>query len=145
MHVMRPLSELDHLTIIFYDGECGLCNRTVKFIIKNDPDAAFLFLSLQSDLGEEFLARHGIEQVLLDTLYLYQKGVVYNRSDAVIQIFKKLRGYDFRFFSFFLSLYPKGLRDWGYDLVAKNRHRFFKPSSCALMLPEYRSRFLENI
>jgi predicted DCC family thiol-disulfide oxidoreductase YuxK len=39
---------------------------------------------------------------------------------------------------------PRGLRDWLYRLVARNRYRWFgKSDTCMLPTPELRARFLE--
>ena len=35
--------------IIFFDGECNLCSKTVVFLINNHEDANFKFASLQSN------------------------------------------------------------------------------------------------
>ena len=34
--------------IILFDGVCNLCERSVQFIIRHDPDAKFMFAPLQS-------------------------------------------------------------------------------------------------
>lgn len=142
MNETPSFSSLESLSIVFYDGECGLCNRTVNFIIKHDRGRAFHFLSLQSSKGEEFLRTQGVEEILLDTLYVTHEGAVYDRSDAVIQIFKRLKGHGLCLFSFLLGVFPKRVRDWWYDLIAHYRYHLFKSSSCPLMLPEERNRFL---
>jgi hypothetical protein len=37
--------------IVFFDGECGLCHAFVKFVVRHDPAAQFLFAPLR---GETF-------------------------------------------------------------------------------------------
>jgi len=40
---MEPLAE-----ILFYDGHCGLCHRSVQFVVRHDRDGtAFRFAPLQ--------------------------------------------------------------------------------------------------
>ena len=33
--------------VILYDGVCGFCDRTVRFVLQRDPDARFRFAPLQ--------------------------------------------------------------------------------------------------
>ena len=40
---------------VLYDGECGFCNFWVHWILKKDTKNNFLFASLQSDFGQQFL------------------------------------------------------------------------------------------
>ncbi len=56
--------------IIIFDGICNLCNWSVQFIIKRDPNAIFKFTSLQSESGTAILKKYGLsfedqESVLL--------------------------------------------------------------------------------
>ena len=37
---------------------------------------------------------------------------------------------------------PRGIRDWGYDLVAKHRHTLISDPACLLPTPAERARFL---
>jgi len=115
---------MEPLKIVFYDGDCGLCNRSVSLIYKNDPDGIFHFMPLQSPRAERLLNEHG-------------------RSNAVIVILKNLTHSIFNLFATLLHLVPKKMRDIGYNFIAKNRHRFLK-HTCALPPPEVNARFLEG-
>jgi predicted DCC family thiol-disulfide oxidoreductase YuxK len=135
--------------ILLYDGVCGLCNRSVQFILRHDRNAIFNFASLQSPIARTILARHGADPADLDTVYLV---VNYNqpdeallaRSDAVADILRRLGGV-WNLFGAILSLVPRPLRDWGYNLVARNRYRIFGHyDTCPLPTPETRSRFLDR-
>lgn len=48
------------MKIILFDGDCNLCNRSVRFIIRHDPAARFHFASLQSGTGQRLLREAGI-------------------------------------------------------------------------------------
>ena len=41
--------------IIFYDNNCALCNFSVNFIIKNDPDHKFHFSPIQGNIAKKVL------------------------------------------------------------------------------------------
>jgi predicted DCC family thiol-disulfide oxidoreductase YuxK len=135
--------------ILLYDGVCGLCNRSVQFILRHDRCAIFNFASLQSPIAQTILAGHGANPANLDTVYLVanynQPGeVLLSRSDAVADILRRLGGI-WSFFGAVLRLIPRSLRDWGYNLVARNRYRIFGHyDTCPLPTPETRSRFLDQ-
>ena len=57
---------------VLYDGECGFCNFWVHWILKKDTKNNFLFASLQSDFGQQFLNERNLESKNLDTLYLWK-------------------------------------------------------------------------
>ncbi|WP_414706419.1 thiol-disulfide oxidoreductase DCC family protein, partial [Salinivirga sp.] len=46
---------LPNKPVVFFDGNCGLCSRSINFIIKHDRYQHFLFCPLQSKTAEEFL------------------------------------------------------------------------------------------
>lgn len=136
----------DPNTIILYDGVCGLCNRLVQFVLKRDASGHFRFASLQSDFASRILRQHGLYPDDLDTVYLVEEPGqrVTARSDAVISVLRKL-GKFWPALAFLLRALPKSLRDWGYDIIARNRYRIFgKHDSCLLPQEKYRDRFLEQ-
>jgi len=61
---------LTSLPILLYDGVCGLCNRSVQFILRHDRSAIFRFASLQSSFAAGILSRHGADPADLDTVYV---------------------------------------------------------------------------
>ena len=154
--------------ILLYDGVCGLCNRLVQFVLRRDAAGVFRFASLQSELAQRILARHGMDARDLDSVYVVldsdQPGEsVLARSDAVIFILRHLRaeattggpapftakgsvsGFAFwRVLGFLLPIIPRRLRDLGYRIIARNRYRIFgRYDSCPIPTEETRSRFLD--
>jgi len=132
--------------ILLYDGVCGLCNRLVQFVLKRDFNAHFRFASLQSDFAARILRQHGFDPDDLDTVYLVEEPGQRpaSRSDAVISVLRELGGF-WRAVGFLLRALPKSLRDWGYNVVARNRYRIFsKHDICPLPEEKYRDRFLDS-
>jgi hypothetical protein len=41
--------------VIFFDGICGLCNRTVDFVIARDHSRLFRFAPLQGETAQRLL------------------------------------------------------------------------------------------
>ena len=125
--------------IVFFDGVCNLCNSSVQFIIKNDKKQKFLFASLQSDFADENLSPEYTKS--LHSIVLKKGSQVKTKSSAVLRIARGLPGL-WPLVSIFL-LVPKFIRDFFYDLVAKNRYRWFgKKDHCMLPSPDLISRFV---
>ncbi len=129
--------------ILFYDGDCGLCHGAVLFVVKRDPAGIFRFAPLQ---GETFIQLVSAETraTLPESLVLRQEdGSLLTRSAAVGALLQRLGG-KWSVLATLLRIIPAFLRDFGYDTVAKVRHRLFrKPSgACPLVPAPLRERFL---
>jgi predicted DCC family thiol-disulfide oxidoreductase YuxK len=134
--------------IVLYDGVCGLCNGVVQFLLARDPDGRFRFASLQGPFAREALARHGRQPKDLDTVYLIidrgtERERLLDRGAAAVEMLRALGG-PWRAIGV-LSLVPARLLDAAYDVVARNRYRYFgKHESCLVPQPRYRDRFIEG-
>lgn len=128
-------------SIILFDGECNFCNQSVQFIIQRDSKGYFLFASRQSTIGINLLKKHNINDSV-DSIILIDTDTAYIKSDAILNICKKLDG-NWCKLSLFLWI-PRFIRDFCYDIFAKNRYRWFgKNQKCILPTPEVRKRFLD--
>ena len=134
--------------VILYDGVCGLCNRLVQFVLKHDSRDRFRFAWLQSDFAAGILQRHGVTPEDLDTMYVVldcalPEERLESRSDAAIVILKELGG-GWGILDLALRVLPEWLRNWGYNLVARNRYRIFgKYDSCPIPSEKDRGKFLD--
>ncbi|HHS95742.1 MAG TPA: thiol-disulfide oxidoreductase DCC family protein [Phaeodactylibacter sp.] len=127
--------------ILLFDGICKLCNASVQFIIKKDKDALFRFASLQSEVGQSLLQNHQLSTKELESAVLLVEDKVYTRSSAALQVLRRL-GLPWSLMAVFLLL-PKGIRDIAYNIIAKNRYRWFgKKDSCMMPTEDIKSRFL---
>ena len=140
----RSASEDTDNHIVFYDGYCVLCSKSVDFILYRDHRAKFRFASLQSDFSKRILTKSGypIEHIqnLNNVVYL-RNDVLKIKSDAVLSILWDLGGI-YRT-SFLVYLVPRVVRDFAYDRVAKLRYRIFgKRDTCRVPTPQEMSRFL---
>jgi predicted DCC family thiol-disulfide oxidoreductase YuxK len=125
--------------IIFFDGICNLCNGAVNTIIKFDKYERFKFASLQSDFAKQKLTSTVLAK--FDSIILLKKNQFYYKSDAIIEIAKELPG--FRLWMALLKIFPRFMRDFMYDIVARHRYKFFgKLNACNLPTPELIDRFL---
>jgi predicted DCC family thiol-disulfide oxidoreductase YuxK len=137
------------LPVVFYDGVCGLCNRTVQFILKRDRRKVFRFAPLQGPLANRILRAHGIDPSGLDTIYVAANCDVSSnerllaRSDAAMFVLREIGGI-WRVGADVLGLLPRSVRDWGYDLIARNRYRIFgRYETCPMPSEGVRARFLD--
>ena len=125
---------------LLYDGECGFCNFWVEWVLKNDHENQFLFASLQSEFGQEFLKERGLNLNEFSTLYLWKPETFYlTKSDAVFKIAKIIGG-KYKLLSY-LSVLPKFLRNPFYDLISKNRQKL-TVQKCYFPTSEERAKFL---
>jgi predicted DCC family thiol-disulfide oxidoreductase YuxK len=129
--------------LYFFDGHCVLCSRFVSFCLARDPDGHLKFASAQSALGERVLKALGLPDSTLDrTVLLLDGEEVYARSAAVLRALPHLHG-PVRWLRPLL-LVPAFLRDPLYDVVARNRYRWFgRRPACFRPTPETRDRFID--
>jgi len=132
----------DNRKILFFDGVCNLCNATVDFIIRNNKKSDIYFSSLQSDFAKEFLSQHNLSLEEISTLYYYEDGIVYKKSDGALRLYNHCRG-PYKWISYF-SFLPKTFRDGIYDWLARNRYRLLgKSDSCRITSESEKARFIE--
>ncbi len=131
----------DSRPIVFFDGVCGLCNRTVDFVLRRDRRRTFRFAPLQGEAARRRLDPRDIAS--LDTIVLIDEAGTHRRSSAVVRILLQLQGI-WRLGGCLLWLIPRPVRDLGYRLIAARRYRWFgKRDTCRLPTPEERDRFLQ--
>ncbi|KZS42255.1 thiol-disulfide oxidoreductase [Aquimarina aggregata] len=130
--------------IILFDGVCNLCNSAINFIIKRDKKSIFRYASLQSEIGKKLIADRNIDISKIDSILLIDPKIAYyHKSTAALHIAKELSGL-YPILSVFLIL-PKFFRDWIYDIVAKNRYKWFgKKESCMIPTAELKALFIDQ-
>jgi len=129
--------------IILFDGVCNLCNSVVNFIIRHDKNDVFRYASLQSDIGIKLANERKIDTSKLDSIILIDPKIAYyHKSTAALHIAKQLSGIYPLLFVYIIL--PKFIRDWIYDIIAKNRYKWFgKKDSCIIPTPELKSLFID--
>jgi predicted DCC family thiol-disulfide oxidoreductase YuxK len=127
--------------LIIFDGVCNLCEYSLLFIVKNDRQARFKFVSAQSDRGKELQRLHGVDTLKDGTVILLKNDQVYVKSDAAVEIAKDLDGL-WRILYVFKYI-PKPVRDLVYSIISKNRYRLFgQKNECLLPDKNIKDRFL---
>ncbi|MCZ7590921.1 MAG: DCC1-like thiol-disulfide oxidoreductase family protein [Kiritimatiellae bacterium] len=132
---------MDELPVILFDGECNLCNATVRFVLRHERRPWCRFAALQSESGRAFLIKGGKSPACLDTFYLWREGVLLERSDAALAVARALR-WPWRGAAIFRVL-PRAFRDALYNFVARNRFRWFgRHEFCVMPSGAPEDRFL---
>ncbi len=106
--------------IVFYDGECGFCNRTVQWILDKEKSPIIHFSAIQSPFAQHFLNGKGVMPDL-STVYFYSDGQLHSESKAAFQLCLFLRN-PYRALRFFRFL-PRCLTNAFYRWIARRRHR----------------------
>ena len=126
--------------VLFFDGVCGLCNRFVDFILRNDRRGALRLAPLQGATAESVLSAH--ERESLSSVVLQVGDRSFRRSAAVVRVLWRL-GLFWKVAGTLMWLVPLPLRDLGYKVVAGNRYRLFgRKETCRMPTPEERDRLL---
>lgn len=125
--------------IVFYDGVCKFCNRSVNTLIKLDQQGRIMYSPLQGELAKTKLPE--ADRSNLDSLVYWRKGKIHHRSSAVL--FSLVDASVWLCWMHVFRLIPAAVRDACYAYVAKNRYRWFgKHDSCMIPSESIRRRFI---
>lgn len=125
--------------VVFYDGACGLCSRSVLFLLRNEKDDSLRFCALQSETARKFFLENNLTIQTFDTIVIWDGTRFFFKSTAVLRLIPYLKPP--YFWLKIAWIFPRFLRDFVYDVVANNRKKFFK-NTCALPTVEMKNRFL---
>ena len=126
--------------LLLFDGVCVMCSGWVDSIMARDTAKQFRFLALQTAFGRSVATKVGIDPDEPETNAAVLDGMVYYKSDAVLNVAKRLAGGGLA--GAFLAL-PHIIRNPIYDLVARNRYKIFgKRDMCRMPTQKERSRFV---
>ena len=129
----------EHSAILFYDGNCGLCNRVVQFVLRFERKKELVFTPLDSEFAKTFFKERTGTLPKSDTVILYSNYLLHERSSAALGLLSYLK-FPFPLLKLFVII-PVCWRDWLYNLVAKNRKRFFS-NNCSIPDSQQLNRFI---
>jgi len=135
--------------ILFYDGDCGLCTRSVKFLLGEDTGRILQFAPLQGETARDFLPEGLRDTSETATVALARSAAgsggaateVLVRSRAILGACVDLGGM-WRPAGWLGLAIPQRLADAGYRWIARNRLRFFPGGACALPTANERRQLL---
>ncbi len=126
--------------VVFYDGECGLCDWLVKFLIKHDKTHRIRYATLQGETATRLMGSpqgpSGNWSVkLLDDKGLHDASTAALRSVIHAGGMGKLAA--------LLLWVPRPIREVVYRWIARNRYRWFGTvDACLVPTPALKQRFL---
>ncbi len=127
--------------VVLFDGVCNFCNYWVNFAIRRDRKNRLKFTPLQGETAARLLPQYKLTTTNLNSVVFIDNGRVYTQSSAALRICKHLDGGWKLFYG--LIIIPKFIRDFLYNIIARNRYRWFgKKESCMLPTKEVQERFL---
>ena len=130
--------------LVLFDGECGLCDKAVQFLLSKDTAGLLYFSPLQGELADSILSQNPQLKDLDSILYVRtQSGEteIFAHSSAVSELCAVLPPP--WFWMRLMRWIPTIIRDGGYRLVAKYRLWFFGTAAvCRIPSPEEQQRFL---
>jgi predicted DCC family thiol-disulfide oxidoreductase YuxK len=136
----RQKDEATSPPVVLFDGVCKLCNGSVNFILPRDSKGRLKLAPLQSDYGRAVLREHGKNPDAMDSMMLLEGDQLTVKSTAVIRISKYLGG--IWPLCMIALVIPPFIRDFIYDIIAKNRYRWFgKYDTCRLPDSGLENRF----
>jgi predicted DCC family thiol-disulfide oxidoreductase YuxK len=148
---VTPLSSsaADPAPVLLFDGECGLCQRVVRLLLRIDRRGVLRFAPLQGTAAQVFLRGRGLPTEDFDTIIYVRDWPTWQRSDflvrtdgaiAALRATGSKRG---RVSAGVLKIFPRPFRDAAYRAIGHWRYRFFGPwHPRPLARPEWADRFL---
>ena len=124
------------MPILIFDGVCNLCNGLIDFIIRRNE--SITFCAGQSPKGDDLLKKHNIKD--FESIILLEDGKVYQKSAAILRVFKKLGALWSLLYIFMIV--PPFFRDSIYKFIARNRYGWFgKQNECRVPDKDEQKRF----
>ncbi|MEE9437554.1 MAG: DCC1-like thiol-disulfide oxidoreductase family protein [Saprospiraceae bacterium] len=115
--------------IVFFDGVCGLCNKFIDFLIKEDLHNTMQFAPLQGETAKDRLTNNDME--VIDTIIFISDNKVYKKSKGAILAIAGMGGF-WKLILMFLII-PNFIRDTIYSYIASNRYEWFgKRKTCRI-------------
>lgn len=137
--------------VLLYDGECGLCNRVVRGLLRLDDQGRLRYAPLQSPPAQTFLAARGLPTADFDTLIFVTDWA--HRADAPYLVRSngalaalRTTGRFGTALAATLAIIPAAWRDAVYRFVGHTRYRWFGPwKPRPLPRPEWEERFVKDL
>lgn len=131
--------------VLLFDGECGLCHRCVRLLLRLDRRGRLRFAPLQSPAAQAYLRAQGLPVADFDSLVFVVDWAAAApprlRTDGVLAALRLCPGAG-RMLAAVLGLVPGRWRDAGYRFIARWRYRIFgewRPRPLAR--PQWAERF----
>jgi predicted DCC family thiol-disulfide oxidoreductase YuxK len=145
-------TQLGSRSLVLYDGHCGLCNASIRWLIRRDRKDRLRFAPSSAPAVAPLLAAHpqdsdasgapGSVLFVREPFSLYPQVLV--RSRAVLAALRELP-LPWPAIAFLLGLVPTFLADPVYRLISRWRYRIWgRLDVCPIPTPDLQRHFLSN-
>ena len=126
--------------VVFFDGVCGLCNRTIDILLWVDRRHRLVFAPLQGASAERLVPAS--DRLLPGSVLVLDRAGFTRESTAVVRVLWALGGIA-HVIGWCIWLVPRRVRDALYRFVARNRTKVFGVrNECRVPTPAEAERFL---
>ena len=123
--------------IIVFDGECLICNRFYKWVLRSDKKNVFMFTNIQS----KFYSENSNIDKSKDSIIVITKNKLLYDCDAIVYILKTTKTQ--LVIRFVISIFPRFVSNFFYQIIARNRYDFFgKKDTCYIPSKAELKRFI---
>lgn len=134
--------------ILFFDGECGFCDRAIRFAMSRDTGGRLYAATLAGATARASLPPFASVLEGVDSTVLYmpatatREASVQIHSDAALSVLRLLGG-GWAVLGVLGHIVPRWIRDGAYKAFAKRRFQLFgRVDACQLWPPDWRARIL---
>jgi predicted DCC family thiol-disulfide oxidoreductase YuxK len=134
--------------LVLFDGQCGLCNRSVRWFLRRDRNDQLRFTPSSSPAGADAMAKHGLDPAITPSSVMVVEATgtpaerLVTHSDAVLVLLARLPA-PWPALAALGRLIPRGLRNLAYRAVARWRYSIWgRLDACPIPTAEERRRFL---
>jgi len=135
--------------VLLYDGECGLCNRVVRLMLRVDRKGRLRFSPLQGPSGQAYLKAVGLPTEDFSTIVFVPDWAQRDRpefqlrTEGIVAALRACGGWG-TLIGGMVALAPSRWSDRCYDLISRLRFRIFGPwRACPLPKAEWAKRFID--
>ena len=149
--MMNNIAALGDRLLVIFDGQCGLCNRAVRWLVRRDSQDRLRFVAAGSEKVAGLLMRHEIslpdakfspDTILVVREFGHPSEVVLVRSEAVLALLAELPR-PWPTVEIVLGWIPRPILDLGYRLVTRWRYRIWgRLENCPVPTAENGRHFL---
>jgi predicted DCC family thiol-disulfide oxidoreductase YuxK len=137
---INPQRDASTSPTLVYDGACGFCSRSVRFILRHERRHDLLFVTRDSEMGRQLRRTYGMESI--ESMLWIEDGRAFAQSSAVIKAAGYVGGW-WSQLAALASLFPSSILNGIYKIIARYRRRLStNVAACQLPNPEQRRRFL---
>ncbi|MCG3127112.1 MAG: hypothetical protein CHACPFDD_01970 [Phycisphaerae bacterium] len=130
----------DRGPILFYDGDCGLCARSVRWCLRHDRAGRLRYAPLQGATYAQLATADKPAQ--LESMVVVDAAGMHLRGDAVLALLAHVGGV-WGVLAAVGRVIPRFVRDAAYRFIAARRLRWFGHArDCPLPRAEWRARFM---